>query len=133
MITKPGQRARTWTDERVEQLVGNLLRVGVLTAAAVVLVGGIYYVVRDGGQRLDYHVFHSEPRVLRSISGIAADAFSGSSVGVIQFGLLILLATPVARVVFSVGAFAVLRDRMYVAITLAVLTVLLYSLFGSSG
>jgi uncharacterized membrane protein len=50
--------------------------------------------------------------------------------GTIQFGLLLLLATPIARVVFSVFAFAQQRDRAYVLITLFVLMVLLYSLIG---
>ena len=48
----------------------------------------------------------------------------------IQLGLLILIATPVARVAFSAFGFAVERDYLYVGITLFVLAVLLYSLFG---
>ncbi len=122
-------RPPRWTDQRVEQLVGNLLRIGVMTAAAVVLIGGIYYLARDGSQTRDYHIFHSEPSDLRSIKGVFDDAMSGRSVGIIQLGLLILLATPVARVVFSIAAFALLRDRMYVGVTLIVLAVLMYSLF----
>jgi uncharacterized membrane protein len=51
--------------------------------------------------------------------------------GILQLGLLLLIATPIARVIFSVFAFALEGDRMYVAFTLVVLTVLLYSLFGS--
>jgi Protein of unknown function (DUF1634) len=41
---------------------------------------------------------------------------------------LLLLATPVARVVFSIAAFALERDRMYVGITLVVLAILAYGL-----
>ena len=52
---------------------------------------------------------------------------------IIQFGLLLLIATPVARVAFSAVGFAIERDSMYVVITLIVLAILLYSLFGSSG
>jgi uncharacterized membrane protein len=48
-----------------------------------------------------------------------------------QLGLLLLIATPIARVMFSAVAFAMERDRMYVGFTLIVLAVLLYSLFGS--
>ena len=40
--------ASQWSDERLDVFVGNLLRTGVLTAAAVVLVGGIIYLVRHG-------------------------------------------------------------------------------------
>ena len=52
---------------------------------------------------------------------------------IIQLGLLLLIATPVARVLFSAIAFAIERDYMYVVITLIVLAILLYSLFGWSG
>ena len=43
---------------------------------------------------------------------------------------MLLLATPVARVAFSVVAFALQRDRLYVAVTLVVLGILLYSIVG---
>jgi uncharacterized membrane protein len=48
--------------------------------------------------------------------------------GVIQLGLLLLIATPIGRVVFSVIGFVRQRDWLYVAITLLVLRLLLYSL-----
>ncbi len=41
---------RTWTEHQVEQCIGNLLRGGVLIAAVVVLLGGILYLVRQGGR-----------------------------------------------------------------------------------
>lgn len=60
----------------------------------------------------------------------SSDALSFRSRGVIQLGLLLLIATPVARVVFSVFAFALQQDRTYVIVTLIVLAVLIYSLAG---
>jgi uncharacterized membrane protein len=45
-------------------------------------------------------------------------------------GLLLLIATPVARVAFSVLAFALQRDRTYIFVTLIVLGMLIYSLTG---
>ncbi|MGB7622717.1 MAG: DUF1634 domain-containing protein [Terriglobia bacterium] len=119
---------RSWTDERVERIIGSLLRDGVMLAAGVVLVGGIVYLIRYGGGRPDYQVFRGEPSELHSVSGILRGIFALHSRSIIQFGLLLLIATPIARVVFSVFAFALQRDRTYVIITLIVLTVLLYSL-----
>ena len=49
----------------------------------------------------------------------------------IQFGLLLLMATPVARVVLALGAFVMEKDRTYMVITAAVLAILLYSLAAS--
>jgi uncharacterized membrane protein len=119
-----------WTDERVEQVMGNLLRAGVVLAAVVVLIGGILYLVGYGRTFPDYRVFRGEPADLRSVSGILGDAIQFQSRGLIQLGLLLLVATPVARVVFSVFAFAREGDFTYVALTLIVLGVLLYSLLG---
>jgi uncharacterized membrane protein len=62
------------------------------------------------------------------VSGIVTGAVSWHSRGLILFGLLLLIATPVARVAFSVVAFALQKDRTYVVVTLIVLAVLLYSL-----
>ncbi len=121
---------RPWTEQQVEEIVGNLLRGGVILAASVVALGGVLYVIRHGGATPDYRVFHGEPADLRSISGIVTDAWSGQSRGIMQLGLLLLAATPVVRVAFSVFAFMQERDLTYVIVTLIVLAVLLYSLIG---
>jgi uncharacterized membrane protein len=119
-----------WTDQRVEQIVGNLLRAGVLTAAGVVLVGAALYLAQYGATVPDYEKFKGEPPGLRLVPEIAADALTLDGKAVIQVGILLLLATPVARVAFSVVAFALQRDRLYVLVTLLVLAVLLFSLSG---
>src|SRR5262245_23053239 len=87
---------------RFERLLGNLLRTGVLLAAAVVLLGGVVYLIQHGGEQPDRAAFHGEPADLRNPSGIAARALELDGRGIIMVGLLLLVATPVARVVFSV-------------------------------
>ena len=109
--------------------MGRLLQVGVILAAVVVLAGGILYLVRHGEETVELHEFHGEPPKLCSPQGAVALAFEGHARGIIQVGLLLLIATPVARVVFSAFAFLRQRDHVYVAVTLLVLAVLLYSLF----
>jgi uncharacterized membrane protein len=128
-VTRPNKR-RGWTDRQVEQTIGTLLRLGLIVAAVVVLCGAVVYLARHGSEQPQYRVFHGEPADLRGISGIIHDALQFSSRGLIQFGLLLLLATPVARVSFSIVAFALQRDRLYVVVTSIVLGVLLYSIIG---
>ena len=125
-------RSPGWTDRRVDAIIGTLLRVGVIISAAVVLSGGGLYLVQHGSTVPDYRVFHGEPAYLRGVSGIVKEARSLDGRGLIQLGLLLLLATPIARVAFSVVAFVFQRDRTYVVVTSIVLAVLLYSL-GSGG
>jgi len=119
---------RAWTDERVERVIGALLRWGVILAAAVILAGGAMYLARHGSTIPDYRVFRGEPSDLRNVSGIVTGAVSWHSRGLIQLGLLLLIAVPVARVAFSVVAFALQRENTYVVVTLIVLAVLLYGL-----
>lgn len=120
-----------WTDKKIENIVANLLRAGVLISALVVLLGAAIYLARHGFSHPDYHIFHGEPVELRGLRGILAQATDLRSRGMIQLGLLLLVATPVARVAFSVWGFAEERDWMYVTFTLIVLVILLYSLLGS--
>ena len=122
--------ATRWTDQRLEAIIANLLRAGVLLAAGVVAFGAVIFLVRHGREIPHYRIFVGEPEELRTISGILRGSATFHGRNNIQLGLLILIATPVARVTFSVVAFALERDRLYVGITLAVLTVLLFSLAG---
>ena len=119
-----------WSSQQTESVIGSLLRVGVLLAAAVVACGGIVYLARHGTAIPDYTVYHGEPPEARTLSEILSYALSFHGRGIIQLGLLILIATPVARVAFSVVAFALERDRLYVVVTLIVLAVLIFSLSG---
>ena len=119
-----------WNDERIEQIIGVLLRGGVLLAAAVVLAGAVVFLIRHAHSRVDFSAFRGEPSDLRAVSGVIRDAGHLKGRGIIQLGLLLLLATPIARVAFSAVAFALERDRLYVLITLTVLAILLFSLSG---
>jgi uncharacterized membrane protein len=120
-------------DKRIDVCMGMLLRTGVLMAAAIVLVGGIVFLVRHRVPVTNYRVFQGEPADLRSLRGIFREAFAWHGRALIQLGLLLLIATPVARVAFAVGAFFYERDWKYVAVSLVVLGLLMYSLFSGHG
>lgn len=118
------------TDKRIDELMGLLLRSGVTLAAAIVFLGGVLFLARHHYPATNYHVFQGEPQSLRTISGILSEAEAVKGRGLIQLGLLVLIATPIARVMFSVLAFCYQRDWKYVFFTLIVLGLLLYSLLG---
>ncbi len=120
-------------DQKMDAIMGILLRTGVILAASIVLVGGVLFLMRHKTPVTDYHVFSGEPSDLRTISGIFADVRALHARGLIQLGLLVLIATPVARVIFSLFAFMYQKDWKYVVFTAIVLGLLLYSLFGSAG
>ncbi len=123
---------RGWTDKRMEILMGNLLRGGVVLSAVIVFCGGAVYLVRHGHSPSSYRTFQSEPSNLRTVSGIFREAIALRGRGIIQMGLLLLIATPVARVAFSIFGFAEEHDRIYVIVASIVLLILAYSLIGSA-
>jgi uncharacterized membrane protein len=125
----PAQHSQTG-DQRIDRTVAQLLLVGVAVAASVVLLGGIVFLAQQGAEAFDFATFRGEPDHLRTVPGILKGALSLSGQGVIQLGILLLIATPVARVLFSAFAFARKRDKVYVIITLVVLVNLLLGLTG---
>jgi uncharacterized membrane protein len=121
----------TLDDRGIEVIIGNLLRAGVLAAAAVVVLGAVIYLSRHAMQPANFSTFRGEAAALRTMPAIVKGAADLHGKSIIQFGLLLLIATPIARVMFSVVGFAVERDHLYVVLTLIVLAMLLYSLLSS--
>jgi len=120
-----------WSDEKVDRIIGVILQAGVLAAGTLVLAGGILYLIHFGSSPASYDVFRANRAELRGMRPVLAGVWHLDSRAIIQLGILLLIATPVARVAFSVAAFAAQRDRIYVPVTLIVLAILLYSLFGA--
>ncbi|MDE2150604.1 MAG: DUF1634 domain-containing protein [Gammaproteobacteria bacterium] len=112
----------------LERVIGRLLRAGVLLSALLVAVGAVLLLWRHGLSAADFGRFRGEPRRLRQVGAILDGARRGSAHGVIQLGLLVLIATPVLRVAFAGLAFRRAGDRLYFGISLWVLGVLLLSL-----
>ena len=113
-------------DSRIENMMGRLLQVGVLLASAVVLIGGLLFLNAHAGAAKDYRTFTGESASLRHPSELFRLLLTGDATAIVQLGVFLLIATPIARVVFAAIGFAVERDRLYVAISLAVLAVLIF-------
>ena len=118
---------RAWNDQRVEEIISYLLRAGVLLSALLVLAGGVVFLVRHGAEVPDYKTFRGEPEELRTVRGLLSIDTLAHGRGLIQLGLVLLILTPIARVAFSLVAFILERDWIYVAVSAIVLGLLLYS------
>jgi len=116
-------------DARMEIVMGRLLQAGVLLAATVVLAGGIIYLFAHAGERTNYRVFVARPVGLRHPSELLRGIAAGDAGAIIQLGILLLVATPICRVIFAVTAFLRESDWLYVGISLTVLAVLLFGMF----
>jgi uncharacterized membrane protein len=115
-------------DQRLDGMVGFVLRAGVMLAAGLVLTGGVAFVASHRQAISDHRKFHGEPSGLASIGGILAGAIALDPLYIIQLGLLVLIATPVVRVITCAAGFALERDTMYTIVSLIVLAFLLGSI-----
>lgn len=115
-------------DKDIQVILGTLLRVGVMAAMTVVLVGGLFYLVGHHDAKIAYRIFSPNQSGFSSIPAIFIGLKDLDAKAIIQFGTLLLIFTPIARVVFSIFSFLIERDYLYVFIGLFVLTVILYSL-----
>jgi uncharacterized membrane protein len=120
------------TDEKLESMIAAILRAGVLIAAIVVGASGAFYLAVHHADPPRYGTFHMVSPDLRSISGIVTSAAHLQTDAMIQLGLLLLIATPIARVALAVVGFYLDNDRLYVAVSLLVLAILLFSLLHST-
>jgi len=118
-------------EKQLEYLLSNLLMYGVLIASSIVLFGGILYLIHHGSEPAEYQIFRGTPSEFHSPIGVVNSVLAGSRRGIIQLGLLILIAIPILRVIISFCTFFLQRNFIYVVITSLVLASLTYSLVGA--
>lgn len=110
----------------MNELIGNTLRIGVFAACIIALLGGIYYLATTSGHPVpDYTTFHKGAVSYTTFEGIVRGAFSLSATEWMQLGVVVLMLTPIMRVVLSLIDFSIQRDWLYVAITAIVLVVII--------
>lgn len=110
----------------MNELIGNTLRIGVFTACIIALLGGIYYLATTSGHPVpDYATFHKGAVSYTTFEGIVRGAFSLSATEWMQLGVVVLMLTPIMRVVLSLVDFSIQRDWLYMAITAIVLVVII--------
>ncbi|MEO3405561.1 DUF1634 domain-containing protein [Mucilaginibacter sp. CAU 1740] len=124
-------KTKSLGDRDIELLVGRLLRTGVITASCIVLLGGIWFLIQHGSAPIpSYHHFAGEDANYTTFGGIISSTFQFNAKGIIQFGVMVLIATPVLRIALSLFGFGLEKDWLYVVITTIVLGVMLFSTIG---
>ena len=113
----------------VQLLLGTLLRVGVLISSAVILFGGIIYLSTQFNDVVSFSDFSPKQVKFSSILNIFEGLKTFDGLAIIQFGILLLIFTPIVRVVFSIFSFLIEKDYQYVVIGTIVLCVIITSLY----
>jgi uncharacterized membrane protein len=103
----------------------------VITAALFVAIGGVLYIIDYGSLTKSYSTFNAVDNHLRNPEEIIQNVISINPRSLIQFGILILISVPVIRVIIFLFSFIIQRDWFYSVTTFIILSVLLFSFFGS--
>lgn len=119
------------TDYHLGMALSSVLYYGVLLACGIVLVGGVLYLIRHGAEPVNYRVFQGEPDVFCSPLGVIHAVLEGRRRGIVQLGMLVLIVTPMVRVLVAWLTFLKQRDRLYIGLTSLVLAGLIYSFLGA--
>jgi uncharacterized membrane protein len=115
-------------DTDMQVVIGWVLRIGVILSICIVFFGGIIYLYRHGQSIADYRVFKGIPVFVRTGSGILNGILTLRGRAIIQAGIVLLIATPIIRVVFSAIGFILEKDYLYTCITLLVLLIIFASM-----
>lgn len=124
---------KVFKEADIQFYIGSLLRWGVIISMSVVFVGGLVYLYRHGAEKPDYHTFNGEPEFLRKVKDILQGVVQMKGRAIIQTGILLLIATPIARVLLSAISFILEKDYLYVVITIIVFCIILFSMLSGTG
>jgi uncharacterized membrane protein len=120
-------------DRDIQLFIGSLLRWGVLLSLSVVIFGGVIYLYRHGQSVIDYSTFKGQPGLTSNFKAIIKGAITFRGRAIIQLGILLLIATPIARIVYSAIGFIAEKDYLYLSIALIVLAIIATSILGGFG
>ena len=116
---------------RVELIISNLLRLGVIVSLLTLISGLLLVFAHHPSYLQSVHDLQQltgpGAEFPHSPATVATGLLEGRGQAVIALGLILLILTPILRVVVSIGVFAVQQDRKFVRITTVVLVILLVS------
>ena len=118
---------KKFKDADMPLLIGRVLRAGMVLSISVVFFGGVFYIVRHGYSIADYRKFKGIPEFVQYASGIFHGLLSFKGQAIIQLGILMLIATPILRIIFSAIGFVLEKDYLYFFISLLVLLIIFIS------
>ena len=116
-------------DKDMQAVIGWVLRAGVFISMLVVFTGGVIYLYRHGHSIANHHVFKGVPDFINSPAGVINGILSLKGRAIIQTGIVLLIATPIVRVIFSAIGFIMEKDHLYTIITFIVLLVIIISAY----
>ncbi len=116
--------------ETLQNLLARVMVIGVIIAAAVLVIGLAIYLPVYGDRPEGDKVFTGEPSYLRTLTPLLEHVVDAHEVGhrhaILQFGILLLLLNPLVRVAFAGIGFAIQRNTLYIVVSTIVFAALVF-------
>jgi len=119
---------KKFKDTDMQSLLGHVLRGGTIISISVVFLGGIIYLYRHGHTVVNYKPFVGIPDFVKHFPGVIYSALNTKGQAIIQIGIILLIATPILRVICSAIGFVLEKDHLYTGISLLVLFIIFMSM-----
>lgn len=120
------EKHESFEDKDLQRFLGNLLRYGVLISLGVVLVGLLLYLFQSGKDTVAFAKFD---KLDFDFPSFFSGLFHGNSYAIMALGVMLLILTPVMRVVFAIIGFYWEKDRLYTLVSCIVLLIIILSTF----
>ena len=112
----------------INDIIGYTLRIGVIISVILILIGfALLYKEPNLTDLLSPHS-KTNTSVINPVS-VPTQAIHGDGLALILLGLMVLVATPVVRVLLGIIDFARQKDWLYTAITVIVFFNLMLAIF----
>lgn len=121
---KPGG----FKDKDMQAVIGWILRIGVFLSTAFVITGGVIFLFNHGHSQIDFVSFNKVPDFISHVGSVIDGVIHLKGQAIIQFGIVLLIATPVLRVIFAGIGFLMEKDYLYTFISILVLLIILTSM-----
>lgn len=120
-------RTKPFTDIDLNRSVGNLLRLGVILSVITSLVGFIKLFTEGFKMPRKYNLLNMGDSSEKVWSSFWDTLCKGEGMAIIQLGILLLILTPLVRIVFALIGYLKEKDYIYVTVSIIVLTIMIVS------
>jgi Predicted membrane protein len=118
---------KTFTDVDLNRSVGNLLRLGVILSVTTSLIGFIKLFLEGFKMPKDYSFLNMGTSSEKVWGQFWNSLCKGEGMAIIQLGILLLIFTPLMRIIFALIGYLKEKDYTYVIISSIVLVIMIIS------
>lgn len=120
---------KTFTDIDLNRSVGNLLRLGVILAVTTSIVGFVKLFLEGFKMPRKYTMLNMGTSSEKVWGHFWDTLCKGEGMAIIQLGILMLIFTPLMRIIFALIGYLKEKDYTYVIISSIVLAIMAISFF----